>query len=102
MLSTIPINVMVYPTGLAEPHSLESTNFPRSQPVVSHSDSRISVVHQTRLSSSLDYNIGSHSHCISDMTAGFLIAQQRKEEATNRSAYFTEWAAHPSFTGQYI
>ncbi|XP_053097897.1 paired box protein Pax-4 [Pangasianodon hypophthalmus] len=97
--------------GLAEPHSLESIKFPISLPAnwlserkplpaVSCSDNRISLVHQTRLSSPLVHNIGTPSHCISDMTAGFLLAHNRKEEATNRSAYFTEWAAHPSFSGQ--
>ncbi|XP_060759487.1 paired box protein Pax-4 [Neoarius graeffei] len=74
----------------------------KSQPADRCSDNRMSVVHQIRLSPPLVHNIGMHSHCISDTTAGFLLAHHRKEEVTNRSTYFTEWAAHPSFTGQYI
>lgn len=104
---------MVYSTGLAEPHYLESTKFPlflpanclsgrKSQPADRCSDNRMSVVHQIRLSPPLVHNIGMHGHCISNTTAGFLLAHHRKEEVTNRSTYFTEWAAHPSFTGQYI
>lgn len=110
---TIPINYMVCPTGLAESHSLESTKFPISLPAnwlserkplpaVTCSDNTIPLVHQARLTSPLVHNIGTHGHCVSDMTTGFLLAHHRKEDATNRSAYFTEWASLPSFTGQYI
>ncbi|XP_058273712.1 paired box protein Pax-4 [Hemibagrus wyckioides] len=89
--------------GLAEPHALESTLPPnwisQNKPpsAVSCSNSIGSLVHQTRLSSPLVHNSGTHSHCISNMTAGFLLAHH-----TNRSAYSPECTAHPSFTGHCI
>lgn len=104
---------MDYPSGLAEPHALESTMFPMSPPpnwisqrkpppAVSCSNNIGSLVHQTRISSSLVHNSGAHSHCISEMTAGFLLAHQSKEEATNRTTYITGFAAHPAFNGHCI
>uniref|UniRef100_W5LAF8 Paired box 4 n=1 Tax=Astyanax mexicanus TaxID=7994 RepID=W5LAF8_ASTMX len=109
--------------GLVPPHSLGSASVPLSLstnwlcertalPVASDLDNRSSLA-PFPVAQNPDSSPLSLAHCSSNMRTGFpldyrldranmLRSQQREEESAYGPAHFTEWAAHPSFAGQYV
>ncbi|XP_072529944.1 paired box protein Pax-4 [Salminus brasiliensis] len=109
--------------GLVPSHSLGSAAVANSLsanwlcertalPVASHLDSRSSLA-SFPVAQNTETSTLSLAHCSSNMKTSFLLdhrlheanmlrSQHREEESGYRPAHFTEWAAHPSFTGQYI
>ncbi|XP_036431399.1 paired box protein Pax-4 isoform X2 [Colossoma macropomum] len=109
--------------GLAHPHSLGCTTVPFSPsvnwlrertalPGTSQMDSRSSLAAFPVVQNTETTTL-SLAHCSSNMRAGFpsdhhlneanmLRSHHRQEESAYSPSHFTQWAARPSFTGQYL